>query len=466
MRRAVLLVAYHFPPDAAVGAVRVAKLARTLIERGWPVSVVTVREDRLRRRDPGRLADVAGCRVWRAPEWPTFPALLSRARRRLDRGSAAAPPAGPRPGGGEAASGGRGGLGATLRRYAISLGELPDAQVGWLAPAVWRAIRVVRRERIGVVVTSSPPRTAALVGAAVSRLTGVPLVTDLRDPWYWPELRDPADRTALGDRIARRLETALLRRSRRVVVTTPRYAEALRRAHPRLPADRVAIIWNGFDPEAYGEPPPPVPGAPLRIAYFGSLYLRRTPRELFRALAELLAEGTVAPGEVEVDLVGEVAHAGGESVAAMVEAYGLARCVRLRPPVPHREALRQMQAADVLLLLAPAQPYCIPAKAFEYLGAGRRILCVADEGATRDLIRRTEGGLIVAPGDVAGMRAALVDLLRAHPAPPRARPAAAEFDRAALMRRYAELLEDVLRTSASRAGDRIVPVASPSGGAE
>ncbi|HZS35094.1 MAG TPA: glycosyltransferase [Methylomirabilota bacterium] len=465
MRRAVLLVAYHFPPDAAVGAVRVAKLARTLVELGWHVSVVTVREDRLHRRDPGRLADVAGCRVWRAAEWPTLPELVGRAGRRLGGGRAAAAPAAPGPGRGGEGPGG-GGIGATLRRYALSLGELPDAQVGWLAPAAWRAIQVVRRERIRVVVTSSPPRTTALVGAAVSRLTAVPLVTDLRDPWYWPELRDPADRTALGDRIARRLEAALVRRSRRVVVTTSRYAEALRRAHPWLPADRVATIWNGFDREAYGEPPPPVPGAPLRIAYFGSLYLGRTPRELFRALAELLAEGAVAPGEIEVELVGEVAQAGGEPVAAMLEAYGLAGCVRLRPPVPHREALRQMQAADVLLLLAPAQPYCIPAKAFEYLGAGRRILCVADDGATGDLIRRTDGGLIVAPDDVAGMKAALVGLLRAHPAPPRPVPAAAEFDRAVLMRRYAELLEDVLRTSASHAGDRFVRVASPSGGAK
>jgi glycosyltransferase involved in cell wall biosynthesis len=50
-------------------------------------------------------------------------------------------------------------------------------------------------------------------------------------------------------------------------------------------------------------------------------------------------------------------------------------------------------------------------KVFEYLAAGRPILAaVPPEGAAASLIRETGAGTVVAPDDVAGLRAALEEL--------------------------------------------------------
>jgi glycosyltransferase involved in cell wall biosynthesis len=50
-------------------------------------------------------------------------------------------------------------------------------------------------------------------------------------------------------------------------------------------------------------------------------------------------------------------------------------------------------------------------KVFEYLAAGRPILAaVPPDGAAAALIRETGAGVVVAPDDVAGMRAALQGL--------------------------------------------------------
>src|SRR5213075_2633355 len=58
---------------------------------------------------------------------------------------------------------------------------VPDENVSWNLTAIPAAIRIVRNERIDVVITTSPPSSVHLVGAAVKRATGVRWVADLRD---------------------------------------------------------------------------------------------------------------------------------------------------------------------------------------------------------------------------------------------------------------------------------------------
>ena len=47
----VLIIAYHFPPDAAVGALRPQKFVKYLPEFGWKPYVLTIREQFIERRD-------------------------------------------------------------------------------------------------------------------------------------------------------------------------------------------------------------------------------------------------------------------------------------------------------------------------------------------------------------------------------------------------------------------------------
>ena len=58
---------------------------------------------------------------------------------------------------------------------------VPDENVTWNLTAIPAAIRIVRREGIDAVLTTSPPSSVHFVGAAVKRATGIPWVADLRD---------------------------------------------------------------------------------------------------------------------------------------------------------------------------------------------------------------------------------------------------------------------------------------------
>src|SRR4029077_21055036 len=67
---------------------------------------------------------------------------------------------------------------------------VPDDNVSWNLTAIPAAIRIVRQEGIDIVLTTSPPSSVHLIGAAVKKATGVAWVADLRDSLVtYPERR-------------------------------------------------------------------------------------------------------------------------------------------------------------------------------------------------------------------------------------------------------------------------------------
>src|SRR3989454_3604972 len=72
-RPRLLLISYHFPPDAAVGALRWQKLARHAAERGWGLDVIALDPACLARTDPTGTEDLpAGVRIYGIPARPMW----------------------------------------------------------------------------------------------------------------------------------------------------------------------------------------------------------------------------------------------------------------------------------------------------------------------------------------------------------------------------------------------------------
>jgi glycosyltransferase involved in cell wall biosynthesis len=93
---------------------------------------------------------------------------------------------------------------------------------------------------------------------------------------------------------------------------------------------------------------------------------------------------------------------------------GLERVVHFTGQVQYKEALARMQGADILLLVDSAgRRVGIPAKLFEYLGARRPILALADAQGDVGWALRASGvrHRIAAPTDTAQIRQALTELI-------------------------------------------------------
>jgi len=412
----MLLISYYFPPNQAVGGIRIAKFAKFLPEFSWQPYVLTIKEKYIPFKDHGRLTDIPNIKVYCTSVWPTLYQIALQLRTLIyrwlkkndpkkdqintigdtDRGRTTRPLAK---------------LWLNLKRNLNSLFEIPDEHIGWLIPAVWKGYWLIRKEHIKVILSTSPPATGAVIGYILSKLTGKTLITELRDPWQLHGAKPSEIRSKMSDFIDEWLEHKITHSSHRIVVTTNHYRDFLRARYPRLPSTNFCTISNGFDSDDFKFPiSKNGKKEQLIISYLGSFYYGRTPKAFLSALGEIVREARIAKHKVRVRFIGRVQNAEGDSVEALVNESGLKGCVTLNDTVTYNESVAEMRRADILLLFAPDQYYQIPGKTFEYLAAGRFIICFAKEGATADLIRKTRGGIVIDPEDVPGIKTAILEL--------------------------------------------------------
>jgi glycosyltransferase involved in cell wall biosynthesis len=122
--------------------------------------------------------------------------------------------------------------------------------------------------------------------------------------------------------------------------------------------------------------------------------------------------------------------------------------------LPHRQALALLQSADVLFMTnadGARQQLAIPGKLYEYLATGRPVMAVTHpDGAAGRLLKRTGGGIVIPADDPGELFDAIVTLCRTRrlDAPTLNPDELASFDRVALTRRLAQLLDDAVRRHA------------------
>jgi glycosyltransferase involved in cell wall biosynthesis len=299
---------------------------------------------------------------------------------------------------------GRSGLDLAVRR-ASTIGRrllIPDENVTWNATAIPKAISIVRREGIDAVLTTSPPGSVHMIGAAVKRATGAKWVADLRDSIVRHPHRSTEGLGAFAKERARAGVAQLVARQADAIVTA---ADAITEETRSLsPRGRLMTIANGSDFDDFA-------GLEyrrterFRLTHTGSFFGHRDPKPFLRALR---ASGL---DDVKVRFVGDFRPADRE----FLESLELGERVELVDYVPRRESLRLQRDSDALLLLIPEAGGrgrgVLSGKVFEYLAAERPILAVVPpDGAAAQLIRDTGTGVVAPPLDEDAIRDALVSL--------------------------------------------------------
>jgi glycosyltransferase involved in cell wall biosynthesis len=375
----VLLVTMYFPPAGGGGVQRPLKLATHLPALGIETHVLAPDDPKWLHRDDELQ--------------PPTQAFVHRARY-----------LGPRARLPSEELHGRSGLDRTLAQAGLAYRRilLPDASVTWAVTAVPTAVRLVKREGIDAVITTSPPMSMNLIGASVKRLTGVPWVADLRDAMLQNADRR-FERTAVRakEKALEQVVRLVARSADGVVAVSEAIADEVRRFDPSGP---IRVIPNGcdFDDFAGLEYRP---GERFRITHTGSFFGKRNPRAFLRALAESGLDDVVAR------FVGDFRAADRE----WVDELGLGDRLELLPYVPHRRALELQRDSEANLLLLPeaaGRGRVVPSgKIFEYLAAERPILAlVPPDGAGDEIVRETGAGVVVAPDDERAIREALLGL--------------------------------------------------------
>lgn len=389
-----MLIAYQFPPVGGAGVQRVAKFTKYLPEHGWDVSVLTVSNPSVPVVDQSLLAEIP-------------PQTVIRHAKSLEPGYRLKQQLAPTAAAGGASGGWKAGIKRAVKNAAAVLLQ-PDPQILWVPQAIRQGKKLLREMPHHAILVSGPPFSSFLVGAALRRKSGLPLVLDYRDEWtisnkYW----ENKSRNPLAERFQRRLQKHVLRRADTVIATTQRSAGTLaqeaRDAHHPIP---VQCLYNGFDPADLPDlPEADSPGdcQRYRLAHVGTLWTLTTARPLVEAVERLAERSPELAARLEIEIVGRCTQA----EEALLQRLKPLPCQLLRRDyVDHLAAVQVMRdASELCLLLAdvPGAERVLPGKTFEYLATGRDILSISPAGEMQDVLSEFAGVSQFSPPDVGGI---------------------------------------------------------------
>jgi glycosyltransferase involved in cell wall biosynthesis len=207
--------------------------------------------------------------------------------------------------------------------------------------------------------------------------------------------------SALSIRIESWLERKVVEKADLVVFNTDRLRDAYRSRYAHVPGRNFVYIPNGIaEWHSMADGDPVEKYDVFTLSYTGALYVGRSPEPVFQAVTQLIQSGRLRPEDIRIKLVGQCRWVEGVPMSSVIEKYGLESVVEVRDSVPQAEAAEIIRRSHLALLFAPRLTFQIPAKVYDYFSAGTRILAIADEGATADLVRQTDTGATFATKEV------------------------------------------------------------------
>lgn len=280
---------------------------------------------------------------------------------------------------------------------------IPDARLGWTFSAKSKAFELMNKFHFDAIITTGPPHSSHFVGKYLKKKTGVRWIADFRDPWSEIHYNQVFPRISLAKVLDRKFEKSVLKNADEVVVIST----SMKNIQQQVVKRDYRVIPNGFDPDDFD-----IHGSKsnqnevFTIRFVGSVREAAIPEALYKALAKL-------PDNLDfrLEYIGNV-H---PHVKEIVSALRLQDKVIFKPYVPHAEAVRAMEQADLLLLSISKTvnaKLILTGKLFDYIGARRPILFIGPtDGDAAKIIKDLKIGTCFEHGDVSGLYKYFIELL-------------------------------------------------------
>ncbi|MDI6808837.1 MAG: glycosyltransferase [Candidatus Eisenbacteria bacterium] len=429
MRR-LLIVAYYFPPLGGMGAIRPLKLAKYLSRKNFEVFVLAPEKGTSEITDESIIIPPELNVVRSSALTDRIRLFLARAGRTTTAGSMNSQrfePSGneqPRAGSSVAEEVGdadgrtvlesanrtalqkpRGLLSQFARDFLVNWILIPDGKAGWIPSALSCAEKLIEKERIDLIFSTSSPFTDHVIGYLLKRRLGKPWIADLRDLWAQDEYMG---RPAMRRAIDRKLEKGVLRLADAITVVSSEHHDKFIDVYPAF-RGKTWIVPNAFDPEDL-EVPCCEKTKFFSLTHTGTVYGEdKNFEDLFIVLRDLLREGKIDRERVKLSFFGLP----NRFILRLISELNLGEVVEYRGLVNRKDALKTQRESRMLLLSAkggedPALRGAVRAKLYEYLFSGTPVLAMCNPGsAPARIILKAGAGEVVKPGDREGLRAAI-----------------------------------------------------------
>lgn len=391
-RPRLILIAYFYPPAAAIASVRAYCIAKYLCKLGWSVSVVTPSRELWQHADLSDLTtdhdltadhDLATDREESSldvieSEHPL--GLISPKIRLTHEGRVA----------------------KATKRVAVGLAVrvLPhvglDYAVGW-SLAAYRACRRLRVSGADVVLATGGPYSSFFTARAAARLMKCPYVLDYRDLWY-----DNPD-TSLDTRAVKKIEASMVAGADGIITVSESCATALGTRYAM--SAPIEVVTNGYDPERMDAV------KAVRFDHNALIFAGRffPPVRTADAIMRLLAELASKQKEDSPQWLFHYYGPNSEYIRSLASDYGVQQYVVDHGLVDREEALAATAGARASIVVtnitsddSHAARSIVTGKLFEALGLGTPVLLIGDPSGDAARILGSAGRCF-RPDDIGGM---------------------------------------------------------------
>lgn len=388
----LLIIAYYFPPSGGPGVQRVLKHIQYLPNYGYNPIVLTVENGQFPAKDESLLKKIPdNILVYRTKIYEPYDIyrfftgksqnvavdvnVIHKDDTKLD-------------------------IKERIAEFIRATFFIPDARIGWTFTAKSKALQIIKEHKIEAIYSSSPPYTASMIGRFIKRKTKLPWIAGFRDPWT--DFLTSPKRWFLPKLIDKSFEKSVFNEANYIEVAWQGITKDALQKYPDLNKNKFIHIPNGFDSSDFIKIPKQNNNK-FTITYTGSMYGRRNPDALFRAINQLITDNKIHKELFQINLIGRF----GEEVHYMIQNSSFVDSIKVVNYLPHSESIIELQKADILLLIvdeAKESEEIVPGKVYEYIGIKRPILAIAPENsAIAELLKETQAGLLAHQSNINGI---------------------------------------------------------------
>ena len=297
-----------------------------------------------------------------------------------------------------------------LLRSTLQMGGYPLVGIRWARRAYQKAVELHKEKHYDVILTRSPNDVPHIIGYKLKQRFGVRWIANWNDPsaTIWPE---PYTHH-FSESKAKMLEKYTIKCLKGADVNTFPSQSLLDHFFSHflfLRNQRTKVIPHIALWESLYTPTKRVKKDKLYLCHSGNLSAERNPELLFRAMREMIDEGS---NLIRLDIMGHI----NDYTQQLIDKYKLSDYIGCAGSYPYMEAMLRLQEYDALVLLEARLKRGIffASKFTDYAQSCRPILAISpNEGFAHEMLSRYGGGVAVDNEKKDSIKSGLLELYEA-----------------------------------------------------
>lgn len=269
---------------------------------------------------------------------------------------------------------------------------LVDKHILWRKKTIKEITKFAHTHNIDVIISSYGDATPHIIALNLKK-RGIKFkwIADMRD-----EMSQRPGLKGLARMLLYKLERRVLKQADLITSVSMPLIESFRITEPN---NQYLEIRNGYD---YKEVHKSCFQDIFTFMYTGNFYGKIKPDNFFQAIVELINENKLSEN-IKIKIIGNNAPINiPKKLSSIIEEY---------PQVDHSEAIKELQNADVLLVIHPSNRRGVfTGKIFDYLPSNKIILSLTDpHDVIGKLLKETNSGFSVANEDIEGIKKSILN---------------------------------------------------------